>query len=187
MRLYTDLVNRPFILLGALALIGCTSSGGSSKTGGYVSTSARGGFQSIQFEPSGRVFGEHFDFLTTDTGYRGVLREELATMESNDGERITGSRGGSIIDMHVEYEDATLKVSGLFAGLLGRMQMDPFELTTTFGSCSMQLRRQRGLVFSGQRACSDGRIAPAVVQLPSDILRLPPFRRAMLLATLFYL
>jgi hypothetical protein len=108
-------------------------------------------------------------------------------MESADGERITGSRGGSIIDMHVEYEGATLKASGMFAGRLGRLLMDPTELTASFGNCSMQLQRQRGLVFSGQRACRDGRIFPATVQLPSEILRLPPHRRVMLLATLFYL
>ena len=187
MRPYTDFVKRLALLLGALALIGCASSGGSSQTGGYVSTTSRGGYQSIQFESSGRVFGENFDYMTTATGYRGVLREELATMESSDGERITGSRGGSIIDLHVEYEGASLRISGMFAGRLGRMVFDAGELTSTFGSCSMQLVRQRGLVFSGKRACSDGRIAPAVVQLPGEILRLPPHRRAMLLATLFYL
>ena len=98
--------------------------------------------------------------MTTETGYRGVLRDELASMESPDGERITGTRGGSIIDLHVEYEGATLRASGMFAGRLGRLLMDAAELTTTFGSCSMQLFRQRGLVYSGQRACSDGRIAP---------------------------
>ena len=133
------------------------------------------------------MFGENFDFTTTAAGYRGLLYEELATMESKDGERIIGSRGGSIIDMHVEYEGSTLKASGMFAGRLGRLLMDPTELTTTFGNCSMQLRRQRGLVFSGQRACRDGRIFPATVQLPGEILRLPPHRRVMLLATLFYL
>jgi hypothetical protein len=173
-------------LASALALIGCASSDG-GETGGYVSTAARGGYQSIQFHPSGRVFGENFDFTTTKSGYRGLLYEELASMESADGERITGSRGGSIIDMHVEYEGATLKASGMFAGRLGRLLMDPTELTASFGNCSMQLQRQRGLVFSGQRACRDGRIFPATVQLPSEILRLPPHRRVMLLATLFYL
>ena len=187
MRLYTDCVKHLALLLGALALIGCASSGGSSQTGGYVSTASRGGYQSIQFESSGRVFGEHFDFMTTPSGYRGVLREQLASMESSDGERITGSRGGSIIDLHVEQEGASLRVSGMFAGRLGRVQFDAAELISTFGSCSMQLQRQRGLVFSGKRACSDGRIAQAVVQLPGEILRLPPHRRAMLLATLFYL
>jgi hypothetical protein len=179
-------VNRSVAVAGALALIGCASSG-NTETGGFVSTSARGGFQSIKFEPSGRVFGENFEFMTTESGYRGMLREELASMESPDGERITGTRGGSIIDLHVEYEGATLRATGMFAGRLGRLQMDAAELTTTFGSCSMQLFRQRGLVYSGQRACSDGRIAPAAVQLPSEILRLPPHRRVMLLATLFYL
>ena len=131
MRPYTDLVKRLALLLGALALIGCASSGGSSQTGGYVSTTSRGGYQSIQFESSGRVFGENFDYMTTATGYRGVLREELATMESSDGERITGSRGGSIIDLHVEYEGASLRISGMFAGRLGRMVFDAGELTST--------------------------------------------------------
>lgn len=179
-------MSRSGVLAAVFALIGCASSG-NGETGGYVSTSSRGGHQSIQFDPSGRVFGENFDFMTTESGYRGVLRGELASMESPDGARITGTRGGSIIDIHVDYQGATLSARGMFAGRLGKLHMDPAELITSFGSCSMQLRRQRGLVFTGERACADGVIAPAAVQLPGEILRLPPHRRVMLLATLFYL
>ena len=178
-------------MLLALALSACASGGqgeGAAGTaGGYVSTPGHGGSQHMSFEPSGRVFGENFDLITTSTGYRGVLRGQLTSMESNDGLRITGSRGGSPIDLHVEFDGVSLRASGLFAGRLGRLLVDPAELTSNFGRCSMQLARKAGLYFAGQRACSDGWIAPAAIQLPAEFAALPAHRQVMLLSTLLYL
>jgi hypothetical protein len=166
--------------------LGCASGGGDGG-GGYVSTQGFGGSQQIRFGPKGRVFGENFELTTTETGYRGMLMGELFSIESEDGERITGSRGGSPIDLHVEVDGPTIHASGMFAARLGRLQLDSVELTSTFGRCSMQLYRQRGRVYSGKRACSGGQIAPALVEMPVELARLPPHRLVMLLAILLYL
>lgn len=166
---------------------GCASGGGGEGAGGYVSTPGPGGSQQIRFGPGGRVFGENFELTTTEVGYRGMLYGELTSMQSEDGERITGTRGGSPIDLHVEVDGSTIRASGMFAARLGRLHLDPGELTSTFGRCSMQLRRQGGRVYTGQRACSDGYVAPAVVEMPPELTRLPPFRLVMLLAMLLYI
>jgi hypothetical protein len=185
-----DQVNGAITVLLALGLIACASGGGGQPGGGstgYVSTPGPTGSQEIRIESSGRVFGENFDLTTTDKGYRGLLRGELSAMESGDGERITGTRGGSPIDLHVDADGATLRASGMFAGRLGRLQLDQTELTSTFGRCSMQLQRRGGLTYVGQRACSGGAIVPAALVLPASFPRLSPARQVMLLSTLLFL
>jgi hypothetical protein len=170
------------------ASMACASGGSGEGGGGYVSTPGRGGgSQQIRFGPGGRVFGENFELTTTENGYRGMLYGELTTMQSEDGERVTGTRGGSPIDLHIEVDGSTIKASGMFAARLGRLHLDPSELTSTFGRCSMQLRRHQARVYAGQRACGDGYMAPAVVEMPPELTRLPPYRLVMLLAMLLYL
>ena len=170
-----------------IALASCASgrNGDDSGRSGYVSTPGFGNSQNIRIDSSGRVFGEHFEFATTSTGYRGLLRGELTYMESTDGRKIVGSWGGSPIELHIETDGVSLRATGLFAGRLGRLVFDPAELVTSFGRCSMQLSRKDGLQFVGHRAClGDGWIAPATVSLPTECVKLPAHRQVMLLATL---
>ena len=170
----------------ALLWLGCGSSG-AAEGGGYASTPGYGGSQQIRFGPGGRVFGENFELTTTEDGYRGMLHGELMTMQSQDGSRITGSSGGSPIDLHVEIDGPTIRASGMFAARLGRLQLDAVALNSTFGRCSWQLQRRQGRLYVGQRACSDGHVAPAEVEMAAELIKLPPHRLVMLLATLMYL
>jgi hypothetical protein len=180
-------VDGRFTVSLAVVLTACASGGGAQPGNGYVSSAGPAGSQEMRIETSGRVFGENFDLTTTDSGYRGLLRGELSSMESADGERITGSRGGNPIDLHVDADGATLRASGMFAGRLGRLQLDANGLTSTFGRCSLDLQHASGLTYVGQRACSGGNIVPASLVLPAGFPRLTPARQVMLLSTLLFL
>jgi hypothetical protein len=88
--------------------------------------------------------------------------------------------------MHVDFDGVTIRATGLFAGTLGRLQIDGTVISSSVGRCGFDLRRQTGLHYSGQRACGDGMIAPADLQLPPAFVRLPHHRMVMLLAALLY-
>jgi hypothetical protein len=145
-----------------------------------------GEMSAMRLDP-GRVFGPNFDLNVTPTGYQGTLHGALTMMSSDDGRHVTGTRDGRPIDMHVDFDGVTIRVSGLFAGRLGRMQIDSAAISSSVGRCGFDLRRQAGLHYSGQRACSDGVIAPADLELPAAFVRLPVHRQVMLLAALFYI
>lgn len=173
----------------ALSASACAGGNGAERSEfgstGAIATPGFGNSQQIRIEASGRVFGENFEFTTTTTGYRGLLRGELTYMESSDGQRIVGSWGGSPIDLHVEFDGVTVRARGLFAGRMGKLRFDASELSGSFGRCSMELVRQRGLVFAGQRAClNDAQMLPAVVEVPLACVKMPPHRQVMLLSTL---
>jgi hypothetical protein len=174
-----------------VALAACGSTGGSDASSaartGYISSPGAAGSQDIKIEDSGRVFGENFELVATKEGYRGLLRGQHTSMESTDGERVTGIVGGIPIDLHVEFDGTSLKAAGLFAGRLGRLQVDTAQMTSTFGRCSMELQRRAPLTYAGKRACAGGGIVPASLVLPPVFPRLTPVRQVMLLSTLLFL
>ena len=142
----------------------------------------------MRIDEKGRIFGANVDMVVTPDGYRGLLGGALTMMEADkDGWRIHGNRDGRIIDMHIDFDGVTIKASGLFAGRMGRIQIDGATISSTVGRCGFDLTRQRGLYYSGQRGCSSGLVAPAAINLPPDFLRLSIARKVMLLAALLYI
>jgi hypothetical protein len=182
-------------LVWALVLCGCGTArqGGGAPPGGngggsYMSVRGPGEPDDLRIDQEGRIFGANFDMIVTPEGYRGLLRGALTMMSADrEGERISGSRDGRIIDMHVEYDGVTIKATGLFAGRLSRLQVDAVAISSSIGRCGFDLTRQGGLHYVGQRGCSDGMVAPASLDLPPLFLRLSIPRKVMLLAAILYL
>jgi hypothetical protein len=176
------------VLVPTLLLCACGAESQAQRndnSGSYMSVNSRG-------EPSGmrmdgeRVFGPNFDLIVTPTGYQGTLQGALTMMSSDDGRHLTGTRDGRPIDMHLDFDGVTVRATGMFAGRLSRLQIDAVAITSSVGRCGFDLKRQDGLHYSGQRACTDGVIAPADLELPAAFVRLPMHRQVMLLAALFY-
>jgi hypothetical protein len=174
----------PALLLGACGTGQQGNSGGS-----YMSMSSAGRETSeMRIDKDGRIFGANFDLVVTPDGYRGLLGGGLTMMSVDPaGERISGTRDGRIIDMHVDFDGVTIKATGLFAGRLGRLQIDQVAITSSVGRCGFELTRQTGLHYTGQRGCSNGYVAPVSLDLPPDFLRLSIPRKVMLLAALLYI
>jgi hypothetical protein len=141
----------------------------------------------MRIDQNGRIFGANFDLAVTATGYQGILAGALTEMSSDDGERVRGSRDGRPIDMHFTFDGVTIRATGLFAGHLGRLEIDGTAISSSVGRCSFALTRREGLHYSGQRGCADGSIAPAALDLPVMFVRLPIPRKVMLLAALLYI
>jgi hypothetical protein len=184
-------------LVWALVLWGCGTAqqGGAAPPSGGAGNAGAGNYMTVNSygEPNqmriddGRIFGANFDLIATSDGYRGLLRGALTMMSADrEGERISGTRDGRIIDMHVEYDGVTIKASGLFAGRMGRVQVDGAVIRATVGPCGFDLTRQGGLHYVGQRGCPDGLVAPATLDLPPMFVGLSPPRKVMLLAALLY-
>jgi hypothetical protein len=174
--------------LGLMAASGCANRGQrpGETPGEYMSMNSTGPGSEMRIDGKGRIFGANVDMVVTPTGYRGILAGALTMMESEDGERITGSRDGRPIDMHFTFDGVTIRASGLFAGRMGRIQIDSTAISSSVGRCGFDLARQQGLYFVGQRGCNDGSIAPAALELPPTFVRLPIHRKVMLLAALLY-
>jgi len=173
----------------ALLLCGCGAGGsqaGRNDTAAHQMAMYSTGEGSEMRVDARRVFGPNFDLEVTPHGYRGTLHGALTMMESDDGAHVTGTRDGRPIDMHLDFDGVTLRASGLFAGKLGRLEIDGTVITSSVGRCGFDLKRSGGLHYSGQRACSDGMIAPADLELPEAFIRLPMHRQVMLLAALLY-
>jgi hypothetical protein len=185
-------------LVWALVLCGCGTArqgGGAPSTGAggngggsYMSVRSYGEPNDMRIDQDGRIFGSNFDLVVTPDGYRGLLGGALTMMSTDrEGDRISGSRDGRIIDMHVEFDGVTIKATGLFAGRLGRLQVDGVAISSSVGRCGFDLTRQDGLHYVGQRGCPDGIVAPASLDLPPLFLRLSIPRKVMLLAAILYL
>ena len=165
---------------------GSSAARNDSSGGGYATVVGVGVSEQLKIEPSGRVFGENFDLLTTPEGYRGMMGGELAFLASSNDDRVVGSRGGSPIDVHLDIDGDAIKASGMMAGRLGRLEIDAAGLRGSCNWCDYQLDRIGPRQFSGQRACR-GRVGPAGLEMPPIWLKLPPARQVMLLATLLCL
>jgi hypothetical protein len=141
----------------------------------------------MKIDGAGRIFGANVDMVVTPTGYQGILGGALTMMTSEDGERVHGSRDGRPIDMHFSYDGVTIRATGMFAGRMGRIEIDSTAISSSVGRCGFDLTRQGGLHYVGQRGCNDGSIAPASLDLPPTFVRLPIHRKVMLLAALLYI
>jgi hypothetical protein len=179
-------MNAGSLLFPALLLCACGAERQAERNdGSYVTLNSRGGQSGMRID-SGRVFGPNFDLDVTPTGYRGTLHGALTMMSSDDGWHVTGSRDGRPIDLHLDFDGVTIRATGLFAGRLSRLEIDGTVISSSVGRCGFDLKRQAGLRYSGQRACADGAIAPAELELPAAFIRLAPHRQVMLLAALLY-
>jgi hypothetical protein len=172
--------------LGAAAL-SASCAGKQAPAGEYMSMSSRGEPSDMKIDGTGRIVGANVDMVVTPTGYRGILGGALTMMTSEDGQRVHGSRDGRPIDMHFTYDGVTIRASGMFAGRMGRIEIDSTVISSSVGRCGFDLTRQQGLHYVGQRGCNDGSIAPASLDLPPTFVRLPIHRKVMLLAALLYI
>jgi hypothetical protein len=171
--------------LGVLSAIGCA--GNQAASGQYMSMSSRGEASDMNIDGAGRIVGANVDMVVTPDGYRGILGGALTMMSAEGGERVTGSRDGRPIDMHFSYDGVTIRAKGLFAGRMGRIEIDSTAISSSVGRCGFDLTRQQGLHYVGQRGCNDGTVAPASLDLPPTFVRLPIHRKVMLLAALLYI
>jgi len=179
-------MNAESLLLSTLLLCACAAERQAQRNdGSYLTMNSRGEPSGMRIDP-GRVFGPNFDLDVTPTGYRGTLQGALTMMSSDDGWHVTGSRDGRPIDLHLAFDGVTIRATGLFAGRLGRLEIDGAIISSSVGRCGFDLKRRAGLHYSGQRACADGVIAPADLELPEVFTRLPPHRQVMLLAALLF-
>ncbi len=165
---------------------GCAeTSGGASDRGQYLAVVSSTGATQVKMDPTGRVFGPDLDLITTKTGYRGAIAGLPAVMDS-DGEHIVGSVGGRPVDLRLSGDDVSLQAAGQFAGRLGKIEVSPGALKSSFGRCSYDLHNLDAARFRGQRACG-GNLAdliPVTLELPSNFRHLAPDRQVMMLALL---
>jgi hypothetical protein len=169
--------------------VGCASGGpprgGAGLESGYLTLRTEGGTWQMRIEPSGRVFGADFELQATDTGYRGVASGAIATMDSTDGSRVVGTRDGRPIDLRVSEEGGTILATGLYAGLMGRLELGAQAIRSSMGRCNVQLTLETERRYTGHRICrGSAHFRPVVIELPEVWMELSTPRKVMLFATL---
>jgi hypothetical protein len=147
----------------------------------------------MRIEPSGRVSGSEFELTTTETGYRGLVGGQLADMtvapdgdpDASAARRVIGTRGGRPIDLHVTSEGEAILATGMFAGILGRLELRGDRLSSSVGRCTVVLSRADERRYVGERNCRGSvRFARTEIEVPPAFMQLSPERKVMLLAAL---
>jgi hypothetical protein len=167
-------------LLSALLLVaGCAASGRQALT-------LRGpGFtRELDVAADGSVRGAAFQLRATGDGYAGTSPTGTVHL-TVQGDRIIGTVGDSLVDMHVRVEGGALRAQGLFAGEMSQLAADGQAVTASFGRCSYRLHAGGGRL-EGHRTCH-ATVPLQVISMavPPGFAALPAERRAMLLALLF--
>ena len=172
------------ILCGACA----TGGGGTRGEGGneYLTLRTEGATRQMKIEPSGRVFGADFELASTDTGYQGTVGGEVASMMVMEGQHVVGSRGSQRIDLHVTTDGNNILATGMYGGMMGRLQLGAEKISSSVGRCSVVVSRKQERIYVGQQVCRGGmpRFVHAEIELPPIFEQLEPTRRVMLLAAL---
>jgi hypothetical protein len=171
------------VLCGACGTGGAGTRGEGSDE--YLTLRTEGETRQMKIEPGGRVFGADFELSSTPTGYQGTVGGEVASMTADDG-HVVGARGNQRIDLHVTSEGENILATGMYGGIMGRVQLGADSIRSSVGRCSVVLNRQQDRVYVGQRVCRGGipRFVRAEIQLPPIFDQLEPARRVMLLAAL---
>ena len=176
------------LLLGVVCGACATGASGTPGDGPeeYLTLRTQGETRQMKIERSGRVFGSDYELITTATGYRGLVGGELSSMSAGDGGHVVGSRGSQRIDLHVTTEGEDVVATGMYAGMLGRVQLGSAYIRSSVGRCTVVLDRQQERLYVGQRVCRGTvpSFVRAEVELPPIFDSLEPTRRVMLLAAL---
>jgi hypothetical protein len=172
------------ILCGACGTGGAGTRGEGSNE--YLTLRTEGETRQMKIEPSGRVFGADFELLSTATGYQGTVGGEVASMMVMDGQHVVGTRGSQRIDLHVTTEGNDVLATGMYGGMMGRVQLGDQKISSSVGRCSVVVNRQQERIYVGQRVCRGGiaRFVHAEIELPPIFQQLEPTRQVMLLTAL---
>jgi hypothetical protein len=183
---YASIMRVAALVMATVIGSGCAETSGNGKDQGqYLAVVSSQGATQVKMDSTGRVFGPDLDLITTRTGYRGAIAGLPAVMDS-DGEHIVGSVGGRVVDLRLSGDDVSLQAAGQFAGRLGKIEVSPGALKSSFGRCSYDLQNLDAARFRGQRACGGNlaNLVPVTLELPSNFRHLPPDRQVMMLALL---
>jgi hypothetical protein len=172
-------------LLCALVWCGCGETGGAQSEPMSVITGK--GARQISLAGNGDLIGPTLSIAPTAEGYRGMADSAIIDLRC-DGARIRGTMFDRIVDLHLFIEEQGMRLQGMLAGRLGRLEASNQGIKSTLGRCSYELTAVSHR-YEGQRACVSGVrvpvIGPVAVELPPGFARLPSGRQAMLLAILF--
>jgi hypothetical protein len=135
----------------------------------------------------GQIIGPTLALIPTHSGYRGMADSAALDLRC-DGHRIVGTMRDRIVELHYSVADDVIRLRGMLAGRMGRLEASNFGIKSTLGTCSYELEAS-GDHYQGLRACTIGVrlpvVRPIAVALPPQFATLPSERQAMLLAILF--
>jgi hypothetical protein len=167
------------------ALVGACAEDSGPRTE-YIGVSGKN-VRPIAVVSDGQIIGPTLALVPTRSGYRGMADSAILDLRC-DGQRIVGTMRDRMVELHYWVVDDVIRVRGMLAGRMGRLEASNFAIKSTLGTCSYELEAT-GDHYQGLRACTIGVRLPVVrpieVALPPHFARLPSERQAMLLAILF--
>src|SRR5687767_12704285 len=83
----------------------------------YITLVARNVTNQLKIEGN-ELYGPRVRLSIFSDGIRGVVDDQLASFEAQEGGKIVGSVGGQVVDLHVRQGPEGLSVNGLFRGQL---------------------------------------------------------------------
>jgi hypothetical protein len=150
----------------------------------YITLVARNVTNQLKIEGN-ELYGPRVRLSIFSDGIRGVVDDQLASFEAQEGGKIVGSVGGQVVDLHVRQGPEGLSVNGLFRGQLSDLQVQADGIRGNVARCGYTLRAvgpDPGS-FNGRRSCQ-GLPEDASLSLPPAFLTMPVTERVVVLATL---
>lgn len=147
----------------------------------YFTLRTHGTTQQARLEGT-RLHGPDVDVVKLEDGYRGQAYIRLIDLRVED-DRIIGMVGPGRTELYVSEIPDGLRVEGLYAGSLGRLELRSDEIAGSLGRCTFDLLRTstRGFWYEGRAVCG-GSVMSAQLALPDELPKRPLLERALLTA-----
>jgi hypothetical protein len=138
--------------------------------------------------PTSRILGPQVDLIHDKDSLRGRGPSGLVDLRK-DEDTLRGIVGGGPTELHLEPlgDGEGFALRGLFAGVLGRLDVRPDRIEGQLGRCQYNLRGyavEQGTAYNGRRICSRRSMEPASFTLSAGAAALEPIDRAALVAVL---